>query len=281
MTYSSKDLSIQSGAPIHLFLFVQGVLEWRYTTAAYPVEALGHTWLPTPLTPGTVNQSNDMTKDTLSLKFPRGHEFAKTFLSYTPDQVTSVTVYRGHEATEFIVYWKGRVSSAKASGTSMSLECEPIFTSLRRPGLRARYQKACRFALYGRGCRLNSEDWAVEGRCTAASGADVVVEEAASLPAGWLIGGMLRAPDGVLRYIVEHNGANLKLIRPVDSLLQIMAEDGYGYSYGEYYGEVQVKLYPGCDHTMTTCRAKFNNQDNYGGFPWIPSTNPFGGSSIL
>lgn len=283
MSYASKDYSAQDGAPVHLFLFTQGLLTWRYTTAAQPVIALGYEWEPSSLTNGAVNQSNDMVKDTLSIQVPRDYSLAETFLAYVPDTITSVTMYRGHLTApgEFIVYWKGRVASFKATGDSVSLECEPIFTSLRRPGLRARFQKSCRHALYGRGCRLNSEDWATSLLCTATSGANVTVPGAASLPVGYLIGGMLRSPDGVLRYIVNHVGDQVTLMRPVKSLVEAVAAAGYGRSYGEYYGGVAVKLYPGCNHTTAECTARFNNLDNYGGFPWIPIKNPFGGSSIV
>ena len=37
----------------------------------------------------------------------------------------------------------------------------------------------------------------------------------------------------------------------------------------------EVLLTVGCDHSTATCAARFNNLDNYGGFPAIPSKNPF------
>lgn len=284
MTYNAREDSVQSGSPVFLFQFVQGVLSWRYTSTAFPVNALGFTWTPTHLAPGNTSQSGDMTKDTMSLKFARDQEFARTFLGYTPDQVTTVTIYRGHindPDGQFIAYWKGRVASFKATGDQVSIECEPIFTSLRRPGLRARWQRSCRFALYHRGCGLDPEQFGVDGMCTAVDGVKIVVPEAATQPDGWFTGGMLKSPDGVLRYIVRHSGQNLELIRPVDSLTKAVAGGGYGMAYGEWYGGPGVRLYPGCDHSRGTCKDKFNNLDNYGGFPWIPSKNPFGGSSIV
>lgn len=277
MTYQTLEQSAQGGKPVLLFLFVQGVLEWRYTSTAFPVTYGGHEWTPTPITPGNVTQSGDLTKDTLSLKFPRGHEFARQFLGYTPDLVTTVTVFRGHlndPDGQFVAYWKGRVASFKAAtGGGLSVECEPIFTSLRRPGLRARWQRSCRFALYHRGCRLNAEDFGTDGICTVADGANITVPEAAALPDGWLVGGMLKSPDGVLRYIVTHSGDSIGLIRPVESMNALVNDPDAG--------PVAVRLYPGCDHTRDTCKNKFNNLGNFGGFPWIPTKNPFGGSSIV
>lgn len=284
MTYSARDLSVQDGDPVHLVLFTRNDESWRYTSSASPVSYLGDTYQPTSIGMGSINQSTEMLKDTLTLRFPRDHEFASVFLGAPVEHLTSVTVFRGHAGdvdSEFITYWKGRVASSKASGDVLSLECEPVFTSMRRPGLRARYQKTCRHAHYGRGCKLDPEAVAVIGTCTAVDGVDVVVPEAAALPAGTLVGGMLRAPDGTLRYIVEHNGENIKLMRPIYSLVPATADGGYGLNYGELYGGDALKMYPGCDHTRATCDSKFNNLDNFGGFPWIPGKNPMGGSSIV
>lgn len=270
MSYNDLETSVQGGRPVLLLHLVQGTSEWRYTTANRVVTALGFNWTPTAVQLGAITQSGEMAKDTLSLKFPRGHEFASTFLSYTPDLLTSVTLYRGHlddPDGQFVTYWKGRVSSFKASGESLNVECEPIFTSLRRPGLRARYQRTCRHALYGRGCRLNAEDWGSVSTLTAVDGANLTVPAAASLPAGYLVGGMIRTPDGVLRYLVGHNGDIVTLLRAVKQL-----PDQVGSA---------VTLYHGCDHTRSTCQGTFNNLDNYGGFSWIPTKNPFSGSSIV
>jgi hypothetical protein len=56
---------------------------------------------------------------------------------------------------------------------------------------------------------------------------------------------------------------------------------GYGYSYGNSYGSQTVNLYPGCNKSMDHCINRFDNILNYGGFPWIPGKNPFGGTSIV
>jgi len=41
-----------------------------------------------------------------------------------------------------------------------------------------------------------------------------------------------------------------------------------------------ITLYSGCDRTLATCHSKFGNSENFGGFPLIPTKNPFGGSPI-
>jgi hypothetical protein len=40
-------------------------------------------------------------------------------------------------------------------------------------------------------------------------------------------------------------------------------------------------MYAGCDHLLATCRDRFSNVANFGGFPWIPQKNPFSGDAIV
>lgn len=287
MSYLTREASVQDGAPIFLYEFVQGEQAWRYTSAPDTYVWGDQDWLPSSVSHSDITQSNEMAKDGISLRFPRtddaGSAFARQFLGYAPDIVTSVTIRRGHPADgEFVVYWRGRVSGSKSSGATISVDCESVFTSLRRPGLRARYQRTCRHALYGRGCNLDPEAFAVVGLAVAVSGAVVHVPEAALQPDGWYLGGMLRAPDGALRLVVGHTGNQVTLSRPIESLAQAVAESGYGLNYGNYYGGVAVKIYPGCDHTEGSggC-AKFDNLGNNGAFLRVPRKNPFGGSSIV
>jgi hypothetical protein len=46
-------------------------------------------------------------------------------------------------------------------------------------------------------------------------------------------------------------------------------------------GLALVEIAPGCDLRRDTCKAKFGNLLNFGGFPDIPGRNPFGGTSIM
>lgn len=271
MTYLAHEHSEQDGNAVMLFLFSQGVTTWRYTGAAQPVDYDGHTWNPTEISMGNVTQSNEMNKDTLPLEFPRGHEFAAQFVEYSPEQVTSVTVFRMHiDEAEVAVYWKGRVIGASAQESVVTVECEPIFTSLRRAGLRARYQILCRHSLYQRGCNLDKANFENPGNATAVDGATLTVTEAAGLDAGYLVGGMI-GYNGVLRYVMNHVGDQVTLIRQVPELTQEITDNA----------TAAIIMYPGCQHNYSTCKDKFNNLDNFGGFPWIPDANPFEFRSLV
>jgi len=44
---------------------------------------------------------------------------------------------------------------------------------------------------------------------------------------------------------------------------------------------MEIRAYAGCNRTIQECSSKFNNTLNYGGMPFIPTKNPFGGDPIF
>ncbi|MFU8870174.1 hypothetical protein, partial [Natronococcus sp.] len=105
-----------------------------------------------------------------------------------PGQIpTTLTLFRGHEQLpgETVAHWKGRVTGAEAEGQRIILNCDSVFSTLRRAGVRAKYQRLCRHALYGRGCGLDIALHSSVATVTEVSGNAVTVTEAAAQPDGW------------------------------------------------------------------------------------------------
>jgi uncharacterized phage protein (TIGR02218 family) len=142
---------------------------------------------------------------------------------------------------------------------------------MRREGVRAKYQRLCRRALYSRGCRLDIETFFVGGTASAHQGLTITVPEAALLPNGWFRGGVLRHA-GILGFISGHVGDALTLSGRMPDLVAAIDDPET---------QALVKIAPGCDLRRDTCKAKFGNLLNFGGFPDIPGRNPFGGTSIV
>jgi uncharacterized phage protein (TIGR02218 family) len=219
-----------------------------------------------------VVQSSDPRRVDLTLTFPISDPFARRYLGPRGRAVTTLTIFRGHEQVpaEVVAHWKGRVVSARTSGERITLHAESLFTTMRREGVRAKYQRLCRHALYGRGCRLDIEAFFTGGTASARSGVAVTVAEAALLPDGWYRGGVLRHA-GLLGFITGHVGSELTLSGRMPELEAAI----------DATGAVAIEMAPGCDLTRDTCNLKFGNLLNFGGFPDIPGRNPFGGSSIV
>lgn len=266
-----------------LYRFVEGSNVTTYTSCDEEVEYNGETYTPVALGRSDAVLKNELTKANMEIKFSLDNPAARRWLANRGEAVVTLSIFEEDETSPgtFNSMWKGRLASVKPNSSELVLVFESIFTSLRRPGLRARYLRTCRHSLYGRGCNLDREDFAVEGVLTSISGLTCVVPEAASFQAGWFATGMIEAPDGSLRFITNHVGDTLTLIRPFESLVAELANSGYGMGYGLYYGQLVVRLFPGCDRRRVTCNGKFDNLPNYGGFDWIPVRNPYDGSSIV
>lgn len=256
-------------------------LVWTYTNAPYEVTYAGEVYAPAAVQHSEVESKEDIARANLDITFDVYNDAARRWMKDSIEAIVTATVWQLHEDDDVSVIWKGRLTGVRPSGVDIKLSFDSIFTSLARPGLGARYQRMCRHALYGRGCKVAKSAHGVQGVPSAVAGAVVTVPEAAGYPDGWFSGGMIETPDGALRFVIGHAGAQLTLMRPMESLIRLFTQQGYGTSYGMIYGGLVVKLYPGCDRSRGTCNSKFNNLENYGGFDWIPTRNPFAGSSIV
>lgn len=215
-----------------------------------------------------VEQKKELTKASVTIDIPIDHPFSKFILTRFFEQLISMTIFKSEDGSTS-VFWKGRLASIQPSGTSLSLIFESIFTSLRRPGLRATFQRNCRFALYGKGCNLDPADFAISGTLSAINSTTLTIAEADDEIDGYFNGGMIAAPDGTFSWIMNHVGDQITIQRPSLSLSEAFLETGV---------LTPVVLYPGCDHSRLTCNSKFDNVINYGGFDWIPNKNPMSGS---
>lgn len=248
---------------------------WTFTSSdklvIYNAGAGNEEYLPISINRSGTEIKNDLAKADLTITLPLDNDMADRWMKDNGELLVGLTIFQKNKAGVTNVIWKGRLASTIPGMSNIQLKFESIFTSLRRPGLRARYQRSCRHTLYGRGCNLDPEDFAVTSAVTAATGRVLVCTAAASQPAGYYIGGMLRSPDGVLSFIVDHLGSAITIQRLSYSLQQAII-GGFPFN---------VTLYPGCDHTRAACINKFNNKLNYGGYDFIPVKNPTGGSSIV
>lgn len=267
MSYNSREGSVDNGSVVELYEFRQNATYWRYASCANPISKGNDVYEPSSVTRDRIKQTGDTFKNDLRLQFNRQNEFALQFINYTPDSVTTVSIYRGHFGDdEWVSYWKGRVISGEADGNNLTINCESVFTSIKRPGLRARYEYSCRHPLYSVGCGVSGGEYKVQGTIQALYANNVTLEipVCAGFPDGWFTGGFI-VVNSQRRFVVNHENLQITISRPFE-----LAKPG-----------AVVDIYPGCDHSKTTCKNKFDNLDNFGGFPWIPSVNPFGGSSIV
>lgn len=280
MSYTSLDISAQSSKPYLLYQFVQGTTYYRYVALPEAVsydsgDGTGsQVYSPANIVPGKFQITGDAPKDTLQIKIAMDGLCAlvDTFSGGAPDAITTLTIFRSHLGdTGGISYWKGRVSGTSFGGGTITLDCEPVFSSMTRIGLRAFCSRTCGHALYSAGgCNVDPVNHARLPNIVAVNRATLTMQTATPAITG-LSNGILVAPDGTRRTILSQSGLTLVLMRPIASLAAEMIAHPTGFG---------VTVYRGCDHTIEMCTITFGNTGNFRGNPWIPTTNPMGGGSI-
>lgn len=257
---------------IELYRFVEGTTVFTQARCSAAVVYGGETYDPYSLSRTQVESKNEMARANLDITMAIDNPVAMRYLASPVDSVVTLSLFvQANGITN--VFWKGRLSNVKATGQTAILSFESIFTSLRRPGLRARYQRTCRHALYGRGCGLDPEAFGVDVMVTAVAPNQVTVTDISGTTLNRFRGGMIRAPDTTLRFVVGSDPATgiITLTRNFDTLNAAFLAGGSV--------PMAATLYPGCAHNMGAC-LEFDNLDNFGGFPFIPTKNPMAGSAI-
>jgi uncharacterized phage protein (TIGR02218 family) len=268
MSYRDFERSIFGGNPVELYRFTLGGTQWLYTNAADPVAYGEDTYIPIYINRNGYTRTGDTSKSSLELDVATSNPIALLFRTGCPNGVVLLTVFRHHvNDSEFSVIWKGRIIGCTWRDSSATLTSDSLFTTLRRAGLRRKYQVSCPHALYdinNGSCNVIEANYLVTATVSQVNNTTLIIPSAVNYANGYFTGGKVRYHSSVIM-IVEHNADYVIL---VDHLTD--AEPG-----------VSVQLYPGCDRKMNTCNTKFNNVNNYGGFPFLPPKNPFSGDAIV
>jgi len=263
MSYEGTENSQHSGEPIEIYEFIQDTTYWRYTSANIPIVKDSETFESISIERDEISQSQELMKNSIALRVIRDNPLASIFLNYSAELPVSLTIFRQHLVdANFIVYWKGKVTSFRPQESEISIECESILTSLKRNALAPKWTRMCRHALYSQTpftCLVDRAAFASSGTTvTAISGVVITTNNANSQANGYYSNGLFEF-NGTFRTIVGHTGNAVTINRPLQDLIVTSP----------------IIIYPGCDHSTNHCINKFNNLPNYGGNPAWPNTNPF------
>lgn len=252
------------GYPIELYLFKRGVSE-RYTMTSHDenITYESEVYQALQMERSKLEQTGEMQKSGINIKMQRDADILSNFVAFPPTEIMTLTIFRYHAndtpTPEVVVSWRGRVLSATWKGSEAILEAEPIFTSLKRPGLRRKYQSQCPHILYGGQCKVNNLLFQTMGTLTGVSN-NTITSPAFAVSSDYFRGGYLQFDNRELRAIIADDGAGTLTLNSFLGELEV--------------GSI-VDVYPGCGHDLGDCQSKFNNLLNYGGFPYVPGNNPF------
>jgi uncharacterized phage protein (TIGR02218 family) len=271
LTYDAREKSAYDGEPVEIYKFDrEGVKVWRYTSADRDIIYGGEVYLAAPIKRNDIEGSQDVERTALKITMPADEDFPEQFIYSPPTDRIMVEVRRYHYLDSEIAFlWVGRVVNVEHREFEAIILCESSISSLKRPTLRRVYQTTCPHLLYGPECAIDKSSWAVIATLSAGtSGITLKSAVFAGYVDGYFAGGFVEILiSGNLNraFVVSHTGDTLTTGLPLQ---------------GAVVG-LDVTAYPGCDHSLDTCVAKFSNNVNYGGFPFIPEKNPMNGTSIF
>ena len=194
MSYSALEASVDQAAPFFLHAFRQGDAVWRFTSRAESLESVDPAldpgdppvvWEAAAVGHSSVVQSGDLERVRLDLTWPLSHPFPRRFLEPLGSVPTGLTIWRGHEALPDapVAHYKGRVTGSEVEGARIVISAESVQSLLKRAGVRAKYQRLCRHALYGAGCGLDVSAFREAATATAVAGRLVTVPALGGFPA--------------------------------------------------------------------------------------------------
>jgi len=289
MGYITNEISKLLGYPIELYTFDLNAEQWLYTsgdrtfiisagytttyyttyTTKYYTPPPAQIFIPAAIKRSAIELNREINRNILSLDVPFDLAPAQLWLGGAPEGLMNLTIYRSHRSDstkEIAQIWRGRVISVMFKGHDVTMSCEPIFTSLKRGGIRSVYGLPCRHVLFSTQCGADPALFRLTGTVAAINGTAIDVAGLNAQPDGYWVNGKVNAglSRNLIRAIVGHTGNTIVLDRVISNL-----------AIGD-----PIDVLPGCAHNVDDCTNKFSNLPNYGGFPFIPRKDPFSGDAI-
>ena len=270
MAYSTFEESQEGSAPIELYTITIGATIYRYTSAEDDITEAADVYTAIPLQRGTVKGGGpDTRKESLTLTVPGDNAVAKLYVDSVPGvagQVVIERIQRGDGASyEVIQIFEGRIASVafQRAGREAKIKIVPLVAATSKPVPNHTYQSLCNHVLYDDLCQVDDTSPSFRlstAAVTAVSGNTITVTGADSNGDGYFTGGFVESAGAVdRRMILDQTGAVLTLHLPFTA-------SPLG---------TNVTVFAGCDHAVSTCKSKFDNVINFGGFAWVPSKNVF------
>jgi hypothetical protein len=270
-TFDTLESSVEESRPIEVYQFAQGSTVRFFTSFQTAVTMNGDLHVPETITRGKISQGVDARRRTLTITGPSSNEFAAQYVNIVPSQKATLSIIRlqRDESPTFdtqVLVYKGQVRSVRfpQDGHTAEIGCQTIESAASQNIPRYTYMSLCNHILYGAGCGVDPLSFNVIGAASAVSGSvlDVAGLNTWQTAGGWSVVGGYATPTLELdpRLIVGNTGDQIELLLP----------------FGTDVSGMDVQVFAGCDHDVAgDCGGTFDNVIEHGGFPFVPSKNPF------
>lgn len=259
MGFLEDETGIESSLPRELYVLVAGSTTYRRTSHSADVVYDGNTYTAAAIHRSNVTiTSGDQPE--MIVELPVSDSFVQDNAFGFPPQAMTLTIYRLQTTSGVaIVLWQSVITSVPVEGRvakvrSPSKLDDPVISQI--PS--AYCQRMCNHSLYDDMCGKIRADFDLVTSVSAQSGNTLTVASVSGAVDQYYKSGDILVGNE-RRLILDQTGAVLTLIAPFT-----------GVSNG-----TACTIYAGCDHSVETCRDKFSNVANYGGFPFLHWKNPY------
>ena len=266
-TFAALETSLEASRPAELFTFAIGSVQYNYTSSPAALTVGATTYDPAAITRSAIGQGAEDRKRTVTFTVPASNPFAARFIGAPPGDPSSVSVFRLQRdelpTPNRVLQYKGTLNDVRFTqdGQWAEIVTRTIEALAARTVPRYTFAGQCQHVLYGPGCDVNPTPFQLFGFVTGLAGNVLTVSGANSKPNGYFRGGVCRvSTGGDFRLIIAHTGNSITLQQP-------FVQDVSG---------AELQLFAGCDHLFEgDCKSRFANQGKHGGWPWVPTKNPF------
>lgn len=264
MTFQAQEISRASGQPVELYDFVLGGTEYLLCTSSDPQTYAAKTYLPLEINREAVQVGPEEDSSLLQITMPSSHALVRQFINSVPGVLCSLTIRRVHKtdaANELYTLYKGIVRSVAFSDKGGVSQVGVMSTAgaLARTIPRYAFTSLCGHMLFDRRCTINQNLFKFTGTASAVSSNQFTLTGlTASKGDGWATAG----------FAVSNLDYRLILSQSLDVLTLLLP-------FNNNVSGTSVDVFAGCDHSAGVCQSKFANGINFGGYPFVPTTNPF------
>lgn len=261
MTYNADESSVYNGKPIELYGFVGTFQSYFYTSHNEDVIYGGQRYTAKPIKRSRIKVSTPQAGSSdLTIDLPASDPLIIAYGFGVAPPELYLTLTRYHEPSDVIVYWKGNVTNCRVSGEMGSLITpNEITRAMAGEVPSVIYQTPCNNVLGDDNCLVDLDAVSHSTFMVDYDQSTVTVQSDNGRADGFYNAGFLETPYEK-RSIVSHVGNVITLAFPLTRRNYAMP----------------VTIRPGCNLAYEgDCLTKYNNQPNFGGFPFIPNVNPF------
>lgn len=265
-TFEILEESEEQSRPIELYKVLLGSSEFLWSNSEDEITFMGATYEPQAVVRDPV-VSGFGQGDEIKVEVPVTNLFVQKFIGNLPSQKSTLTITQiQRDEPGFanpLVIFKGYVLSVAFAGQRNAVIAAKPIRSFSHTIPRYVYSHLCNHFLYDSQCGVDPAGFTFSSTVSSVNlDGTLDVVDLNTQATNFFAGGYMRATaTNEFRLVVSNGGDNVV----IDSAFSV---DMTGQS---------VDLVAGCNHSLNgDCTTKFDNTDNYGGYPSIPTRDPTG-----